>query len=253
MLSTFTHPSCQVKIDYENQTVLITGATRGIGLQVANELRELGANLILTGTNKDEIQSLNKDKKEYYHVNFLDDKSTDDFINKISEMKIDVLINNAGINKINLVGEIDNEDWDNILKVNLTAPFLVMKEVSKNMVKNKYGKIINISSIWGIRGKEKRVCYSTSKSGLVGLTLSSAAELAKHNVLINSISPGFTLTDLTKQILGEEGMSELSQQIPIGRLAETSEISKVILFVASKLNTYVSGQNIVVDGGFTNV
>jgi 3-oxoacyl-[acyl-carrier protein] reductase len=242
-----------MKIDYKGQTVLVTGATRGIGLQVSTELRKLGANLILTGTNKSEIDFLNKNKKEFYHVDFLDDKSTENFINYISEIKIDVLINNAGINRIDFLEEVDNNDWKDVLKVNLSAPYLIMKTVSKNMIKNEYGRIINISSIWGIRGKEKRVCYSTSKAGLVGLTLSSAAELAKYNVLVNSISPGFTLTDLTKKILGDEGMKELSEEIPMRRMAETSEISKVILFMASELNTYMSGQNIIVDGGFTSV
>ena len=157
------------------------------------------------------------------------------------------------LNKIDYVCDSQDEDWEKILKVNLTAPYKVLKAVSKNMIKQNYGKIVNISSIWGLRGKEKRVAYSSTKSGIVGLTLSSAAELAQHNVLVNSVSPGFTLTDLTKQILGEEGMTELSQQVPMKRLAEPSEISKVVMFVASNMNTYISGQNIVVDGGFTNV
>tara|TARA_Y100001938_G_scaffold97849_1_gene134000 strand:- start:17890 stop:18597 length:708 start_codon:yes stop_codon:yes gene_type:complete len=233
-------------IDYKNQTVLITGATRGIGKQIAEDMRDAGANLILTGTKP-------RADDGYFCVDFSDEDSTQDFIKFIEGKKIDVLINNAGINKIDYVCDSQDEDWEKILKVNLTVPYKVLKAVSKNMIKQKYGKIVNISSIWGIRGKEKRVAYSSTKSGLVGLTLSSAAELAQYNVLVNSISPGFTLTDLTKQILGEEGMSELSQQVPMKRLAEPSEISKAVLFIASRMNTYISGQNIVVDGGFTSV
>ena len=233
-------------IDYKDQTVLITGATRGIGKQVAEDMRIAGANLILTGTKP-------RTGDEYFCVDFSDDDSTQDFIEFIKDKKIDVLINNAGINKIDYVCDSQDKDWEKILKVNLTAPYKVLKTVSKNMIKQNYGKIVNISSIWGLRGKEKRVAYSSTKSGLLGLTLSSAAELAQYNVLVNAISPGFTLTDLTKQILGEEGMNELSQQVPMKRLAEPFEISKAVLFIASKMNTYISGQNIVVGGGFTNV
>jgi 3-oxoacyl-[acyl-carrier protein] reductase len=149
--------------------------------------------------------------------------------------------------------DIDQDDWDNIIEVNLTTPFKIIKTVSKNMMKNNYGRIVNISSIWGTIGKEQRVCYSSSKFGLMGLTSSSAAELAKYNILVNSVSPGFTLTDLTRNILGVDEMSKISKTIPIGRMADPSEISNVVMFMCSDLNSYISGQNIVVDGGFTNV
>ena len=121
------------------------------------------------------------------------------------------------------------------------------------MVGQKYGKIVNIGSIWGTIGKEQRVCYSASKFGLRGITAATAAELARYGVLINTVSPGFTLTELTQRILGEEQMADLSSQIPVGRMAEPEEISKVVLFMASTLNSYISGQNIVADGGFINV
>jgi len=120
-------------------------------------------------------------------------------------------------------------------------------------IKQRYGKIVNISSIWGSISIAERACYSTSKFGLRGLTLASAAELAQFNVLVNTVSPGFTLTDLTRQVLGSEKMQEISQNIPMGRMAEPEEISKTVLFVASELNSYISGQNIIVDGGFVNV
>ena len=117
----------------------------------------------------------------------------------------------------------------------------------------KYGRIINLSSIWGHISKEGRAAYSASKFGVRGLTLAMAAELASHNILVNSVSPGFTRTEMTEDILGLHGIKEVESMIPMGRLAEPSEISKVILFLASDLNTYISGQDIIVDGGVTNV
>ena len=121
------------------------------------------------------------------------------------------------------------------------------------MVSNKYGRIVNIASVWSEISTPKRACYSSSKFGLRGLTLAAAAELAEHNVLINAVSPGLTLTDLTKNVLGPKRMQEISDMIPMRRMAEVEEISNVILFIASKKNTYISGQNIIADGGFVNV
>jgi len=121
------------------------------------------------------------------------------------------------------------------------------------MKKNLYGRIINIASIFGVISKAKRSIYTTSKFGLRGLTVTSSIELAPFNVLVNSISPGFVLTELTKNILSEEEMKNIALQVPMGRFAEVDEISRVVLFLASSMNTYITGQNIVVDGGFTNV
>ena len=246
-----------MKIDFTGKTVLITGATRGIGKQVADDMAQAGATLIVTGTNIKPVYEVNR---QFYptrplqcRVNFLDDQSTDDFIDFISTQKIDVCINNAGINTIAPICHVQDTDWHDIMKVNLTAPYKIMKTVAKNMKQQRYGRIVNIASIWGTIGKEQRACYSASKFGLRGLTLASAAELARYNVLINTVSPGFTLTELTRQILEEEEMEELCAEIPVGRMADPEEISKVVLFMASDLNTYISGQNIVADGGFVNV
>lgn len=233
-----------VKIDFTGKKVLITGASRGIGRQIADDMKLLGAELILTAT---------KEELNYHCVDFLSGESTNKFIDFLSKEKIDICINNAGINKISSICDTDIRDWDDILQVNLSAPFKILKTVATGMKRRKYGRIINISSIWGTISKEQRASYSSSKFGLRGLTMASAAELAKYNVLINAVSPGFTLTDLTKSILTETEMREICSQIPIERMAEPSEISKVVLFLASDLNTYISGQNIVVDGGFVNV
>lgn len=250
-----------MKIDFQGQTVLVTGATRGMGKQFADDFAKLGANLILTGNDKDKIETLNREAKrdgqvtrKYYAVDFANAESTKAFIEAIEAyQKIDVCINNAGINRINFIDETLIEDWKEILAVNLEAPFMITRAVSKLMKKNHYGRIVNIASIFGVISKAKRSIYTTTKFGLHGLTVTSAIELAPYNVLVNSVSPGFVLTELTKSILSEEEMKNLASQVPIGRFAEPEEISRVVLFLASSLNTYLTGQNIVVDGGFVDV
>ena len=240
-----------MKIDFTNQNALVTGGTRGIGKQIAEDLVDLGAQVIITGTK--EPKGKISQNIQFVPVNFLDDSSTDDFLNMISNETFDVCINNAGINRIDPFREVKHEDWNDIIKVNLTAPFKVQQTVSRSMVRRKYGRVVNIASVWSEISTPKRASYSSSKFGLRGLTLASAAELAQYNVLINAVSPGFTLTDLTRNVLGPERMKEIAQQIPMRRMAEVDEISRVVLFVASRLNTYISGQNIVADGGFVNI
>jgi 3-oxoacyl-[acyl-carrier protein] reductase len=250
-----------MKIDFQGQTVLITGATRGMGKQFADDFAKLGAKLILTGTDKDKIETLNREAKQggqlnrkYYAVDFTNAESTKVFIETIEAyQKIDVCINNAGINRIDFIDETLLEDWKDILNVNLGAPFMITRAVSRLMKKNRYGRIINIASIFGVISKAKRSIYTTTKFGLRGLTVSSAIELAPYNVLVNSVSPGFVLTELTKNILSEAEMENLAHQVPMGRFAKPDEISRVVLFLASSSNTYLTGQDIVVDGGFVNV
>jgi 3-oxoacyl-[acyl-carrier protein] reductase len=250
-----------MKIDFQNQTVLITGATRGMGKQFADDFAKLGASLILTGTDKDKIEALNREvkydkhsSKKYYAVDFTNAKSTEDFMETIEAyQKIDVCINNAGINRIDFIDETLLGDWKDILSVNLEAPFKITRAVSRLMKKNSYGRIINIASIFSVIGKAKRSIYTTTKYGLRGLTTTSAIELAPYNILVNSVSPGFVLTELTRRILTEEEMKNLALQVPIGRFAKPDEISRVVLFLASSLNTYLTGQNIVIDGGFVDV
>lgn len=246
-----------MNIDFKGQAVLVTGATRGIGKQLADNFARLGAKLILTGTREEQIRDLNEStggERQYYCVDFADQEDTEQFLIELEEYeRIDVCVNNAGINRINYIDETRIEDWDDIIMVNLKAPFLIMRQVSRLMKKNGYGRIVNISSIFGVISKEQRSIYSSTKFGLKGLTVAVANELARHNVLVNSVAPGFVITDMTKSILGENQMKELANQIPAKRLATPEDILWPILFLASSFNTYIVGQNIVVDGGFVNV
>lgn len=250
-----------MEINFRNRIVLITGATRGIGEQLARDFEKLGANLILTGTKPEQINELNKNMIKnnrknirYYCVNFLKEDSLSDFTRELREYdKIDVCINNAGINRINYISDTSLTDWDDIINVNLRAPFILCREVSQLMKKNGYGRIVNIASIFGVVSREKRAIYTSSKSGLIGLTKSMAIELAPYNILVNCVSPGFVLTDLTRKILTESEIKDLESKIPLRRLATPGDISKPILFLSSDLNTYISGQNVVVDGGYVNI
>lgn len=249
-----------MKIDFSDKVVLITGATRGIGKQIADDMEECGATLLLLCSNKEHASELNEDAKRkglrrsYYGADFNDRAEVEELIDSICrENRIDVCINNAGINKINPVDKIENEDWDGILSVNLRAPLLITRRVSQDMKERRYGRIVNISSIFGVISKAKRSAYSVSKFGLRGLTVASALDLAPYNVLVNTVSPGFVKTELTERILKKEEMEELASQVPLGRFSQPEEISKAVLFLASDLNTYITGENLVVDGGFINV
>lgn len=250
-----------MNIDFRGQTALVTGATRGIGKQIADDLEALGADLILTGSNAEQIATHNREaerygkcSKRYIAVDFSNKERTNDFLNQIGKInKIDICINNAGINRINSIDETLLEDWHDIQAVNLEAPFLITRAVSRIMKSNRYGRIVNISSIFGVISKAKRSLYSISKFGLRGLTVSSALDLAAYDILVNTVSPGFVQTELTERILSKDEMDKLAEQVPIGRFARPEEISKAVLFLVSKHNTYITGQNLIVDGGFVNV
>lgn len=249
-----------MNLDFTDKTILVTGATRGIGKQIADDLHQLGANLIVTGTNVDEINELNKlaanngQNKKYIAVDLTQSDQVDLFIDELLKYpKIDCIVNNAGINRLNQIQNVLISDWNEMLAVNLTAPFKILNAVSKLMIHNNYGRVVNIASIFSKISKEKRAVYSATKFGIHGLTVGVSNDLACNNILVNTVSPGFVLTDLTRKNLTASEMEFLKNQIPAKRLAETSDISSVVIFLLSDLNKYLTGQNIIVDGGFTNV
>ena len=166
---------------------------------------------------------------------------------------IDICINNAGINIIKPYAEYSADAYQRLMNINLKAPFSITQQLIPGMKKRGFGRIVNIASIWSEISKPGRALYTTSKTGLVGFTRSLAVEHAPSNILVNVVSPGFTRTELTEESLSADEIKTLSEQIPVQRFAEPNEIAQTVLFLCSDLNTYITGQNIVVDGGFTLV
>lgn len=236
-------------INFVGKTAIVTGGTRGIGKSIVDLLSALGCKVIYTGTKK---KVLNNKKRIYHQLDFLDSVSLNGFLAELHKLpKIDILINNAGINIIEPIYNINIDSWQKLLKVNLTGAMVIMREVSQKMKKNKGGKILNISSIFGVISKSNRAAYSATKSGLIGLTRAAALDLADYNILINALCPGFTLTDLTKSILPKEEIRALASEVPLGRFADIPEVAKVAVFLCSDLNSYMTGQTLIVDGGYS--
>lgn len=250
-----------MNIDFTNKTALITGATRGIGKSIADCFHVAGANLILTGTDSAGIKKLNAENLKkgisnivYLQAEFTTPKSTEIFLRKLNEYdKIDVCVNNAGINKINEFTDTSFDDFKLLQEINLNVPYKILKVIGPKMISNNYGRIVNIASIWSVVNRSGRSLYTTSKNALVGMTKALSVEWAANNVLVNAVSPGFTLTDLTKTTNTFEQLAVIEKTIPAQRMANPIEIARVVAFLCSDLNTYITGQNIIVDGGYTNV
>jgi len=223
-----------LKLDFSNKNILVTGGTGGIGTAIAALFDQFKGNVIVTNSK------------------LADFKYTEDIITLLDELpNIDICVNCAGINVINELHNINEEDFDDIMHVNVKAPFLISKHVAEHMKKQKNGKIVNISSIWGDKTISGRLCYTTSKSALIGMTKTLAVELAKYNIQVNTVSPGFTNTKLTNGILSKKQIKELISNVPMGRMADPAEIARIVMFLCSNQNTYITGQNIIVDGGFS--
>lgn len=239
-----------IQINLTSKLAVVTGGTRGIGQAIANQLKCAGAHVIITGT-KPNVSGL--DNMQFVAVDFLSEIATQKCIQWLTEIQPDILINNAGINTIDTFERISLTDFDQIHQVNVRAPFLLCQAVIPGMKKKGWGRIVNVSSIFGKISKVGRASYSASKFALDGMTTALAAEAALSGILANCIAPGFIDTELTRRVLGEEQMQKLAGQIPLGRLGQVDEVAKLVVWLASSENTYVSGQNIAIDGGFTRV
>lgn len=229
---------------------LVTGGTRGIGAAIAERLLRDGVSVTVTGTRPG---GKGPDGAAYLPVDLSDRAAVAAFAADLGDAGYDILVNNAGINKIAKFHEIQPDDFDRIHEVNLRSAFLLCRAVVPGMQQRGYGRIINITSIFSVVSKEQRASYSASKFGLDGLTAALSAEVARDGILANCVSPGFVDTALTRGILGAAGMAELAARVPMQRFAQPAEIAALVAWLAGPENTYVSGQNIVIDGGFTRV
>lgn len=232
------------------RTALVTGGTRGIGAAIASRFVLDGHRVIVTGTS-----SASQPPKgcDYRAVDFSDRGATEAFADAVKALNIDILVNNAGTNTISPFARINSDDFDRIQLVNVRAPLLLCQAVLPAMQKNKWGRIVNVSSIFGKVSKTFRGSYSASKFSLDGLTAALAAEVAVDGIMANCVAPGFIDTDLTRAVLGEAGIAEIAKQVPIGRLGTPDEVAALVSWLASAENSYLSGQNIAIDGGYTRV
>ena len=239
-------------ISFKNKKILITGATGGIGNALVKKFISLEANVLATGT---KVENLEKLKKEFSNINILkfdisDHDKIEEFIeNAHSQLEgLDVLVNNAGKNIDNLSLRMKTEEWKKIIDINLTSTFLLSKFAIKNMLKKKYGRIINITSIVGHTGNLGQSNYSASKAGIIGMSKSLAIEYAKKNITVNCVSPGFIQSKMTDNIV-ENIKNILTSRIPMSKLGTGDDVANTVAFLASDSASYITGETIHVNGG----
>ena len=239
-------------MNLKNKKILITGATGGIGNCLVEKFNNLGASIIASGTNEEKLNNLKKKFSNIYIEKFKleEHAKIEQFIEKVDKKLdgIDVLINNAGITLDNLSIRLTEDNWKKVLDINLTSSFLMCKYAIKKMLKKRYGKIINITSIVGHTGNLGQANYAASKAGMVAFSKSLAIEYAKKNININCVSPGFIKTEMTDKI-NEEFKKNLINKIPSGKLGSGEDVSNCVAFLASDMADYINGETIHVNGG----
>ena len=240
-------------VNLKGKKVLVTGASGGIGKAIAIELSSNGADLCLTGRNKSELESLQKLIGGNCQIVISDlskSEGIDELANSAQEKmgQIDILINNAGITRDNLFMRMSEEDWNEVINVNLNSIFKLTKHLIKGMIKRRYGRIINITSVIGVAGGAGQSNYSASKAGIIAMSKSLAQEVGSRSVTVNSIAPGFIETNMTAE-LSDDRKQEILNSISIGRLGKPDDIAGAVCFLASDKASYITGQTIHINGG----
>jgi 3-oxoacyl-[acyl-carrier protein] reductase len=240
-------------IDLKNLNIILTGATGVIGNSILDKLISAGSKVLATGTNEEKLKLI---QEKYKNLNVLkfdisDHKNIDKFVEDCSSIlsnKIDVLINNAGITHDNLSIKMKEEEWKRVIDINLTSTFLISKNVIRKMIKSKAGKIINITSVVGHSGNIGQANYAASKAGIIAMSKSLALEYGKKNITINSVSPGFILSEMTNKI-SEDHTELLKSRISLNKLGKPEDVANTVIFLSSNLADYITGETIHVNGG----
>ena len=240
-------------IDLKNLNIILTGATGVIGNSILDKLISAGSTVLATGTNEEKLKLI---QEKYKNLNVLkfdisDHKNIDKFVEDCSSIlsnKIDVLINNAGITHDNLSIKMREEEWKRVIDINLTSTFLISKNVIRKMIKSKTGKIINITSVVGHSGNIGQANYAASKAGIIAMSKSLALEYGKKNITINSVSPGFILSEMTNKI-SEDHTELLKSRISLNKFGKPEDVANTVIFLSSNLADYITGETIHVNGG----
>ena len=239
-------------INFKNKKILITGATGGIGNALVKKFASLEGSVLATGTKIEKLEAL---KKEFSNINILkfdisDHSKIEEFVENVSSQLngLDVLVNNAGINVDNLSLRMKDEEWKKVIEVNLGSTFFLCKYAIKKMLKNKYGRIVNITSVVGHTGNIGQANYAASKAGINGMSKSLAIEYAKKNITINCVSPGFIQSKMTDNIV-ESIKAVLTSRIPMAKLGTGEDVSNTVAFLSSDAASYITGETIHVNGG----
>lgn len=242
----------------KDQTVLITGAGGGIGKAIARTLHAQGATIGLSDIKEEFLKDIAAELKERVHIlpsfDITKEENITKLVDKSEEImgKIDILVNNAGITKDTLAIRMSKQDWDDVISINLTTPFLLSKAVLSKMMKRKHGRVINIASVVGVMGNVGQSNYSASKGGLIALTKTLAREFAARNITVNAVAPGFIATKMT-EVLTDEAKKSLLGVIPLGRMGTAEEVAYTVAFLATAEAGYITGQTININGGMVMV
>jgi 3-oxoacyl-[acyl-carrier protein] reductase len=239
------------------KSALITGASGGLGSAIAHTLHGAGASVVLSGTREKPLKKLADelgDRAFAVSANLSDPDSIKALSKRASEIlgAVDILVNNAGITRDNISMRLKDEDWDDVMQVNLKAAFNLTQGVMRGMMKNRWGRIINITSVVGVTGNPGQVNYAASKAGMIGMSKSFAHELASRNITVNCVAPGFIESPMTDNLTEDQKIALLTN-VPAGRLGKGNEIAASVLYLASPVSAYITGQTLHINGGMAMI
>lgn len=243
--------------DLTGKNALVTGATGGIGAAIATALHSAGATVAISGTRAEKLEALAAELGDRVHVvpaNLSDRESVDGLAKTAAEAmgSVDILVNNAGVTKDNLAMRMKDEEWDTVLQVNLESAFRLMKGVMRGMMKARWGRMVNITSVVGVTGNPGQANYAASKAGMIGMSKSMAQEVASRGITVNCVAPGFIATPMT-DALTDEQKAAITGGIPSGTLGSPEDIAAAVLYLASEESQYVTGQTLHVNGGLAMI